>query len=784
MKKQIINFSIKHPWWVIGLAVVVTAFFASQFPRITIDTDPKNMLPEDEPVRLFHHATEDEFGLSDFLAVGVVDEQGAFTPEVLNSVYSITEGISRLDGVIVEDIMAPSTVDDIQQGPGGMLVIGTLMEAPIDTQAEADYILGRINDNPILRGKLASQDGRALAIMVPIESKDQSHRISGDIMALTEKYGGEEEYHIAGLPMAEDSFGAEMFSQMAFSAPAAMAIIFLLLLLFFRKVKIVLAPMIVAVMAVIWSMGLLILTGNTVHIMSSMIPIFLIPIAVLNSIHIISEFHDRFRKHKHRDATIRHSISELFLPMLFTSATTVAGFASLALTPIPPVQVFGVFVAFGIIVAWFLSITLNPAIGMLISDKTLRNFGASDDDKHGVLARVMHAFRDFSWKYSKSVIAGASVVIVVAAVGLSMIEVNDNPVKWFKKSHPIRIADVTMNEHLAGTYMNYLVVDGGEIDAVKKPEVQRYMEVLQQHLEKDPIVGAVSGLPDIVKKVSYELHGADSSRAVLPDNSDEIAQMLFLFEMSGGDPDDLFKFVTPDYDRANLWVQLKNGDNQKVSRVVARADQFIADNPPPAGVELHWAGLPYINIVWQEQMVTGMRTSLMGSYIVVLIMMILLFRSLRWGLISMLPLTITIMAIYAFIGYTGKPYDMPVAVLSSLTLGLSVDFAIHFIQRLRTIHKRTRQFRDSYREIFEGAGRAISRNVLVIATGFVPMLFSSLMPYITVGSFFLAIMFVSGLVTMLLLPALSKTFNRVLLPEGREAQKSVSAEAKVIETKA
>jgi predicted RND superfamily exporter protein len=138
-----------------------------------------------------------------------------------------------------------------------------------------------------------------------------------------------------------------------------------------------------------------------------------------------------------------------------------------------------------------------------------------------------------------------------------------------------------------------------------------------------------------------------------------------------------------------------------------------------------------------------------------------------------LPLTITIMAIYAFIGYIGKPYDMPVAVLSSLTLGLSIDFAIHFIQRLRMIHKRTSDFRASFNEIFEGAGRAIARNVMVIAIGFVPMLFSSLVPYITVGSFFLAIMIVSGLVTMLLLPALAKMFNKTLLPAAADKGKTV-----------
>jgi hypothetical protein len=375
-------------------------------------------------------------------------------------------------------------------------------------------------------------------------------------------------------------------------------------------------------------MGLLILTGHTVHIMSSMIPIFLIPIAVLNSIHIISEFHDHYKKYKHKDATIRHSIGELFLPMLFTSMTTIAGFISLALTPIPPVQVFGIFVAFGILVAWFLSITLNPAIGILIPDKTLRNFGASDDE-HGVLARIMRAFRKVSYKRARSIIFASMAIVVIAAVGLSMIVVNDNPVKWFKESHPIRIADVAMNKHLAGTYMNYLVFEGEDDDLMKDPEVAKYIEAMQRDLEKEEIVGSTTGLPDIIKKVRYELFGADSAKAMLPDSKIENAQMLFLFEMSGGDPDDLFKFVTNTYNKANLWVQLKSGDNLAVTEVVDRAAAFMEKHPVPSGVEVHWAGKPYINIAWQEQMVTGMRSSLLSSYVVVFIMMIILFRSLR-----------------------------------------------------------------------------------------------------------------------------------------------------------
>jgi predicted RND superfamily exporter protein len=776
MKEGMIRFSIGHPLIVIGIMVVITAFFAYQLTGVKIDTDPENMLPDDEPVRIFHSEVKEEFGMHDFIALGVVREDGAFTADQLGRIFQMSEEIAEIEGVIPEDIMAPSMVDDIRQGGGNSIVVEPLMsEAPEDDK-QAQYILERIKSNPVLRGKLASDDGKALALFIPIEAKDMSYRIAGEMQKIAEKYGDGGEYFIAGLPVAQDSFGNEMFAQMIYSAPMAGLIIFILMYIFFGNLRVILPPMIVAVTSIIWTMGALVWTGNSVHIMSSMIPIFLFPIAVLNSIHIISEFHDRYKKYKHKETTIRHTINELFMPMLFTSATTVVGFLSLLTNNIPPVQVFGTFVAFGVGVSWLMSITLNPAFAMLLPDKALRNFGASDDKKT-ILATVVRKTGRFASRRYRSILLGASLVIVVAAIGLSMIEVNDNPVKWFKKSHPLRIADTELNKHLAGTYMNFLVIDGGQENAIKNPELMTYIENLQRHVEKNETVGATAGITDIVKKIRFELFGgADSSKYALPDNAVEIGQDLFIYEMSGGDPDDLFKLVTDDYSKANVWVQLTDGDNKSVASVVDNVDQYINENPPPEGAEIKWAGLPYVNIVWQDKMVSGMRLSLLTSFGIVFLMMSFLFRSPIWGFISMLPLSITIMAIYGSIGYLGKPYDMPIAVLSSLTLGLSIDFAIHFIQRSRTIHKRTGNFKETYRLIFEGPGRAISRNVLVIAIGFVPMFFSSLVPYVTVGTFFFAIMTVSGAVTLLLLPAIITMLRDRLFPnEIREEKTAVKA---------
>ncbi len=195
------------------------------------------------------------------------------------------------------------------------------------------------------------------------------------VKALIAKDHGAEQYYLAGQPIAQDTFGAAMFQQMAYSAPAAFVLIFLLMLFFFRRWKVVLAPMILSVITVIWTMGLLVGMGYTVHIMSSMIPIFLIPIAVLNSIHILSSVHANYHQKESMEETLYHTMRELFLPMAFTSLTTVVGFASLLSTPIPPVQVFGAFVAFGVLVAWILSLVFIPAYAMLMPPSTLDKFG-------------------------------------------------------------------------------------------------------------------------------------------------------------------------------------------------------------------------------------------------------------------------------------------------------------------------------------------------------------------------------------------------------------------------
>jgi len=186
---------------------------------------------------------------------------------------------------------------------------------------------------------------------------------------------------------------------------------------------------------------------------------------------------------------------------------------------------------------------------------------------------------------------------------------------------------------------------------------------------------------------------------------------------------------------------------------------FIGHNPLPEGVKINWAGLTYLNVVWQEKMVHGMLRSLMGSFAVVFLMMIFLFRSFKWGILSMIPLSFSILLIYGAIGLIGKNYDMPVAILSALTLGLSIDYAIHFIGRSRMLYTPEKGWKQTMTETFNQPALAISRNAIVVALAFLPLLLAPLIPYRTVGAFLAAIIALSGIATLVLLPSIISVFG-------------------------
>ncbi len=849
------EFSIRRPRAVYGIVLLSVLALGAFLGRTQIDTDPENMLPSTQIDRLFHNEVERRFSLHDAIVVGVVNERdpnGIYNPRSLAALHRLSHSILALEGVVPPDLMSLAQADNISQEGEGVLRFEWMMqEAPV-TLDQAAELRAKVDRLPLLRDTLVSGDGRAAAIYVPIVSKDLSHPLSLAIRDLAAGLDSDDDFHITGLPVAEDTFGHDMFVQMGISAPLAGLMIFLLMFYFFRSVQLVTVPMLVAVATVVASMGLLTALGFSVHIMSSMIPIFLMPIAVVDSVHIMSEFADRYRPGADVRRVIRNVVEELFTPMLFTSATSALGFLSLLLTPIPPVQVFGAFVAFGILVAFLLTITLIPAYVVRMSPSSLEALAARGEvlESESLLARLLRRLGRTAVVHAKPIIGVALLLAVVSALGVARIQINDNPVRWFKENHPIRVADRVLNQHFAGTYDAFLVLTFrndearaefqraaeaalselapevaalieprlatapalsnedldawyGDLIAViddalfdvedpedqdrlarllaltesaqstgryfQRPESLRTIESLQAALATTGLVGKTNALPDIVKVVHRELRGGRAEEYRVPDTAPAVAQSLLQYQSSHR-PQDLWHMVTPDFASTAIWLQLKSGDNQDMSQVLQALDRELEAQPLPAGLELAWAGKSYINVVWQQSMVQGMLKSLLGAFVAVLVIMTLLFRSWRLGLLAMVPLSLTIVGVYGAIGWIGKDYDMPIAVLSALTLGLSVDFAIHFIARTRSLLRESGSQGIALEALFEEPARAIARNAIVIAIGFTPLFFAPLVPYITVGSFMAAIMAISGLTTLLLLPALVTAAGPWLFPDLPLAQ--------------
>ena len=861
--EKLLFLSTQKGKWVYAALLLAVVFCAYQMRLITIDTDPENMLEANHPARVFHNDVKHTFAMHDAIVVGVIaspanetatqnaalsTNKGIYTPNNLQAIDGVTQQILNTEGVIARDVMSFSTVDNITQGDNGELKFSWMMSPAPSSQEEADYIADAIARLPMLQGSLASSSHNAAAIYVPIKDKNESFRIAEDIRAYIGANTINEtlQWHITGLPVAEDQFGVEMFIQMAISAPAAGLMIFILLFVFFRNFTLITAPMVVAMATVIITMGALIGLGFTVHIMSSMIAIFLMPIAVVDSVHILSEFSDRYKPGQKADEVITTVVEHLFQPMLFTSLTSAAGFYSLMLTPIPPVQIFGAFIGSGILSAFAITLTFIPAYISRMSPEALAKLQSAlhadantSSMKTTYLQRFVYGIRTLALNYKRALLVAFMVISAVSVWGIFQIQINDNPVRWFKENHEIRVADKALNKEFAGTYNAYIVIedtrklksareillsavlppsldewrettldtlnnenagnnfetlafavddalfgdlDSDEYDALNRllssideikgtsktfqqPDNVALLSDLQSYLSTQTLVGKTQSLSDVVKVVNRELHSGNDSDYVLPNTQPAIAQTLLQYQSSHR-PQDLWHFVTPDYRKTLVWLQLSSGDNQDMTKVIELVEYYFAQHPLPDGLTYQWAGKAYLNVVWQDNMVAGMLDSLLSAFIIVFVMMVLLLRSLIFGVLAMLPLTITITFIYGAIGIVGKDYDMPIAVLSALTLGLSVDFAIHFLARAKEIYKQTGNVSKTFDAMFEEPASAITRNALVIALGFTPLLLAPLVPYITVGIFLASIMFISALVTLLVLPAAMTLLKRWVFKEA------------------
>ncbi|WP_417908898.1 efflux RND transporter permease subunit [Candidatus Electronema sp. PJ] len=504
---KVIGFSLGKPKAIIAALLIATLILGAFLVQVHVDMRPDNLLATDEHVSAVHEQIKKEFGLHDVVVLGVVNKQhpdGVFTPETLKKVHALSTFAATLvdfkdpeQRVVSRDIVAPDNVDTILQAGPGQVRFERLMQKPPTNREEALKIRDAALAHPLLKGTMVSEDGKALAISLPITNKDYAYTVAKQLREKIKELepANGEEFHITGLPVVEAFFGRDMLRQMAIFLAIALLIIFLLIYYFFHNLQLIIAPIILAVCTVIITMGLLIGTGHTLHLLSSLIPLFILPIAVIGSIPILAEFCASYHRFQDKQKTLLHVMDELFGFLFFASLTSAAGFASLAAaTPILLVRDFGIFISVGILLAWLLTVTFIPAYIMLISDSNLAHF-ASKPVENSPFNRQLHWIGKIASSKPWLVIAVHIGLLLVGGVGIFMIQVNDNPVNWFSKNQEIRVADRVLKDHFGGIDAAYLILSGNaqEPTAAEAAELlKKEMEPLEVSVFKDAALSSIA----------------------------------------------------------------------------------------------------------------------------------------------------------------------------------------------------------------------------------------------------------------------------------------------------
>lgn len=748
---------LERPRLAILLSIFIAALFALALPRMKIDTNPKNSLPADAPVRLWNDEVDGRFGLhEDTIVVGIRPNGGVFTLESLRKLHDFSAEVLALDGVVKGDVTSLFTVDNLTAHDDSLRISPLLAGVPT-SQAEIEALRTQLFDGPLFVNRLISPDGSTTAVYVPMRKGADGAQLASAIRSAALRTFAVDEVYLTGEPVARDLFGAEMFKLMAVFAPIANALMVLLMYWMFRSWWIAGIMMLSATISIVVSMGAAVALGFPIHIMGSMAPVFLLAIAT-DGIHIFSEFFQRWAPGRDRAQVIAQTMAAVSRPVRFTALATALGFAVLLFMMIVPVKIFGGIVVLGTVVLRLLSFYLVPACLALVP--LPRAFTPGDRP----VERFTHWIASWAVRRSALTIAVTAVLAALGVWGSTKTVIDNNMLRWFKEGSEVRQADELFSREMGGATLASLVVDTGKADGVQDPAVLAAIRRLQRDLEQQGLAGASLSVADYLQRVHHVLKSGSAEAETLPPTSETAGQHLMALSM-GARPGDLNRVVDFEHRRANILLQLKSGDAQAMQRVEDRVRWLVEAERMPITVAP--SGAAHFNLVWNRVVLDDMLRGFAIALVVVFAVLAADFRSVKWALVAYVPLLLTVLLIVGALGWIGKTVDMPVAVLSCLSLGMAVDFAIHLVTRYRQRSSEVgdgRPLDDEQRAealawTIRWPGKGIARNALMFAVAFAVMLAAPLTPYITVGAFIVSMMSLSALSSLTLVPALIKTFR-------------------------
>lgn len=706
--------------------------------RMRMETNLDEYMPKDHPAFVYSDEAEERFMIRDAILIAVEHPDTVFNPATLEKIIRIEEDLIAFDEVEEADVRSLHSAENILGTEDGLDVRDFYVEPPAD-QAEADAVRDAVRANDMVRGRLVSADEKTALILVDLADGTFSRGLYDRILALADKHEGPETLRVAGRPIVEGTMAILGPRDMARMGPLVILVIAAALLVVLRSPLRALIALAVVLFSTVWTFALMVGLGVPVYTVTIMIPVMLIAIGVAYGIHLYNQIDFYAAEHPEagREEVAGNVVDVIWNPVLYAGLTTIAGFASLVTSQVYPVKFFGLFAGFGVLAALLLSMLLIPA-GIVLFGTGKPRTGKAPGAEAAAAPRAGRG-RGFGSRFAdgvlarpRTVAAAALAVVALAAVGVSRVWINSSFLDNFEKSSDIVRTDAFMNAHFGGTSTLNAILEAEDADAFKDPALLSLLREIQTEVLGQAKVGDSVSIADYLARMNKVMHEDSAEFDAIPESADMVAQYLLLYEMSG-DPDKLWKVVDNEYRSANLTVQLKSDDSRTIRSVVGFIDSY-AGRLAEHGVELRYAGSGYKSMVFSGLILDGQLSSLGLSVLIVFVLVALMFRSIVLGLIGTIPVALSILVNFGAMGLLGLPLTTSTALISSIAVGIGVDYAIHLIERYRERLREGDAPEAAGRFAMSLTGRAVFLNAAIVIAGFLVLLFSVFPPNRQVGA--------------------------------------------------
>ena len=742
--KNLAQFAIRYRWPIIVVFIAISVFMGSQMRNASMNSDMMTYLPEDMPSRVNKNKVEELFGGTEMIML-IVRADDVVNAQTLKRVKKFSSGMARIKGV--DKVMSVFDLKYVRAEDGAMVVDPAVKKLP-RSQQDIDELKHDLTDNDMVYGNVISRDFTTTAIIALLEPDISDIYMVEEVEKLIEKIPGTEEVVIGGTPYSRMHTAKNTMKDLGRLLPLGLLIMLLFLFVCFRQFRGVWMPFLVVLMSILVSMGAIPLFGWEITAITIILPVLLIAVANDYGIHIISKYQEdnvegNTLSRKELSASM---ITSMGSPIVLAGVTTIVGLLCLKGHILIPAGQMGILAGIGIGFALIASLLFMPAVSSLLPKPKPVFKNSISATKTSFVLRMLQSFGKVVAKRPRTVILSTLVFTLLISVGIFKIVVNTDPINFYEDDHPVKYSAKLINKELGGFFPLSIVFKGD----IKSPEVLESINRIEKKVNAIPEVGNTTSIAKVIRQMSRVLNDpAEMGYDKIPNDALACAQYFELYMMSG-EPDDFEKMVDFGFDHAMILVRLNNSSTPVMRKVIAEINEIATG-------ESHVEYIGGSASVFSEldiNVVRGQFVSLGLAMLVVFLLLWAVFRSIRGALISILPLAISMLILFGLMGILGVELNLTTALLSSIMIGVGIDYTIHFVWRMKEERKRGQSFEQAAETALCTTGRGIVFNALSVIIGFSALLFSAFVPVKFFGFLVVVSIFACLVGALLLVPAI------------------------------